>query len=339
MPYIRPMHEQYLLISDYFKTQRRVLITTHFNPDGDAIGSSIGLACALRSLGHSVKIVLPNAVSSNLQYFLAEESWFIAEENQEELYEELKDAEVLATLDFNHLSRSGEIIQKALSSLEEMPFIWMIDHHMEPSNYAKWTLSDTKKSSTCEMVWDLLSALKWESHLSPLAANALYAGIMTDTGSFRFPSTSAQTHRAVAGLIDCGAEPHTVHEGIFDQNRIERLHLLSASLSHLTILNSGETLAFYLTLEEQQRIGLAKGDTEGFVNYGLSVTGVQLSVFFIEAENFWKLSLRSKENLDVNLMARALFQGGGHKNAAGGRYEGDVLNAMASIEKYIHENA
>ncbi len=332
------MHESVRIIQDFFKSPKQLLITTHTNPDGDAIGSTVGLACALRSQGHTVSIVLPNTPPANLIAFLADESWFIAEGNAERLKEEVEKCDLVATLDFNDLSRAGEIIQAALQELQSPRFMWMVDHHIDPSDYAQWTFSDTKKSSTCEMVWDILSSMGWETSLSPLAANALYAGIMTDTGSFRFPSTTSSTHRAVAGLMEVGAEPHKVHEGIFDQNRLERLRLLSASLAHLKVLKSGKAVVFYISLEEQRKIGLEKGDTEGFVNYGLSVEGISLSAFFIESEGFWKLSLRSKGDLDVNQMSRTLFNGGGHKNAAGGKFIGSIESAINAIEKYIDEN-
>ena len=332
------MHESFQNIQDFFKSPKQILITTHTNPDGDAIGSTVGLACALRQQGHTVSIVLPNAAPSFLKTFLEEENWFIAEGNEARLREEIQHCDLIATLDYNHPSRAGEIIENALSQIVSPCFVWMVDHHIDPSNYAKWTFSDTKKSSTCEMIWDILKELNWVSFLSPLAANALYTGIMTDTGSFRFPSTSSATHRAVAGLIDSGAEPSKVHEGIFDQNRLERLRLLSSSLANLKVLKSGNAVAFYLSAEEQKKIGLEKGDTEGFVNYGLSVEGISLSAFFVESDHFWKLSLRSKGDVDVNQMSRALFNGGGHKNAAGGKYIGSIESAIEAIEKYLDEN-
>ena len=230
----------------------------------------------------------------------------------------LAQASLVFTLDFNDLSRTGQMEQV----LQEMDadFI-MIDHHQQPNGYAKVTYSDVSMSSTCEMVYNFIEYLGELNSITPEIATNLYAGIMTDTGSFKYRSTSSRTHRVVADLIDRGADNMEIHRQVFDTNSPSRLHLLGVALSNMVILQEYRTAYITLTQKELDEHDFKKGDTEGFVNYGLTLEGIIFAVIFIEnsEEGIIKISLRSVGDFSVNEFARKHFNGGGHINAAGGR--------------------
>lgn len=208
----------------------------------------------------------------------------------------------------------------------------MIDHHQSPGNYADIMYSDSSMSSTCEMVYHVLNALDSEA-ISPEIANCLYTGIMTDTGSFRYSSTTDKTHRAAAHLIACGANNTTIHQNIFDSYSFERLKLLGSALNNLTKIAGLPVVYMALTQKQLNYYRYRKGDTEGFVNYGLSLRGIQLSVLLIEneSEGKIKISFRSKGTFSVNEFARNYFEGGGHTNASGGF---SLLPMDQTIEKF-----
>ena len=210
----------------------------------------------------------------------------------------------------------------------------MIDHHQSPDNYALYTYSDVNMSSTCEMVYHFIDMLDDTSLIDKTIATCLYVGIMTDTGSFRFSSTSSTTHRVVADLMDKGANNSEIHNLIFDSNSYEKLQLLGCALSNLKVIPESRTAYITLSQEELNKFNYKKGDTEGVVNYGLSLNGIVLAAIFIEdkQEGIIKISLRSKGDFSVNEMSRAHFNGGGHINAAGGK---SYLSLNDTVEKFI----
>ena len=241
----------------------------------------------------------------------------------------LEVADLVFTLDFNALHRSGSM-QKVLT--ENTALKIMIDHHQQPDNYAAYTYSDVNMCSTAEMVYNFIDQLGDIALINKAIGSALYTGIMTDTASFRFPKTTSTTHRIVAHLIEIGVEHSEIHSKVYDANRYERIKLLGTALNNLTVIAPLHTAYITLSQKELDKIGQQKGDTEGLVNYGLSVEGVKLAAIFIEnkEEGIIKISLRSKGDLDVNLLAREHFSGGGHKNAAGGK-------STLSLEKTVEE--
>ena len=210
----------------------------------------------------------------------------------------------------------------------------MIDHHQAPDDYATYTYSDVSMSSTCEMVYNFIDMLGDTDLIDADIATCIYVGIMTDTGSFRFRSTTNKTHEIIAKLIEKGADNTKIHNNIYDTNSYERLQLLGCALSNLKVVP--ESRAAYITLsqDELNRFNFKKGDTEGVVNYALSLSGVVLAAIFIEdkQEGIIKISLRSKGDFSVNEMSRAHFHGGGHTNAAGGKSD---LPLAETIEKFI----
>lgn len=243
----------------------------------------------------------------------------IHEKDPKECEEIIHKAGIIFTLDFNILDRAGDGLKDVLEDAKA-EFI-MIDHHQQPGDYASVVYSNTAMSSTAEMVFHFIKSLEPEAEISKEMATCLYAGIMTDTGSFRFPSTSPTTHRVIADLMESGAENSTIHENIFDTNTPDRIKLLATAFENMQILNEFRTAFITLSQEELDRNNFKKGDTEGFVNYGLSIENIVFAVIFIEnaQENLVKISFRSKGSFSVNEFARKYFGGGGHNNAAGGR--------------------
>ncbi|WP_224484487.1 DHH family phosphoesterase [Robertkochia aurantiaca] len=317
-------------LKDTLSSPQHILIIPHKNPDGDAMGSCLGLMRALEKRGHEAFVLAPNDYPEFLKWLPGTEKVMVYEQDRNRAAEEIKKASLVFTLDFNSLGRIGDLSQELENY--EGDYV-MIDHHQQPDDYARFTYSDPNMSSTCEMVYDFLEKMELSSEIDEQTATCLYTGIMTDTGSFRFPSTTSRTHRVIADLIDRGARNDQIHGAVFDSNSLDKLHLLGCALKNLVTLEEYHTAYISLSQEELDQHNFKKGDTEGFVNYGLSLTGIKFAVIFIEnkQEGIIKISFRSKGDFSVNDFARSHFNGGGHINAAGGRSE---LNLEKTIEKF-----
>ncbi len=299
-------------------TAKNLVVIGHKNPDGDAIGSSLGLAGFLRKKDFEVTVVMPNEFPEFLKWMPGCDDLLIYEKQAQEVQKTLDAADVIFTLDFNALNRSGDL--SPLLEASEAKFI-MIDHHQQPDAYAVATYSDASMSSTAQMVFHFMEALDGIPLLDRDIATNLYTGIMTDTGSFRFSATTATTHRVIAQLLEHGAVPNVIHENIYDTASQNRMKLLGVALNNLTVLPEYRTAYITLSQEELDAHDFRKGDTEGFVNYALAINNIVFAVIFIEnrQENIVKISLRSKGPFSVNQFSRNHFNGGGHNNAAGGR--------------------
>ncbi|MBT8185377.1 MAG: bifunctional oligoribonuclease/PAP phosphatase NrnA [Eudoraea sp.] len=307
-------------VKQLLSERQKIVIVPHKNPDGDAIGSSLGLCHFLNNLGHDAVVISPNDYPKFLKWMPGNEFIVNFEKDNGLAIDLTARAALIFTLDFNHLSRIGQMQESLKEASAE--FI-MIDHHQEPADYAAITYSDVSMSSTCEMVYNFIEALGGADDITPEIANCLYAGIMTDTGSFKFSSTTSRTHRVIAELIDKGADNTLVHHNIFDSNSSDRVRLLGCALGNMVLLKEYNTAYITLSQEELDAHNYKKGDTEGFVNYGLTVEGIRFAVIFIEnsEEGIIKISFRSYGNFSVNDFAREHFGGGGHINAAGGKSE------------------
>ncbi|HNP68500.1 MAG TPA: bifunctional oligoribonuclease/PAP phosphatase NrnA [Aequorivita sp.] len=310
---------------------QKVVIVGHKNPDGDAVGSCLGLSFFLKSLGHNATVVMPNDFPDFLKWLPGCEEIIIYEKEVQNTNEIFENAGLIFTLDFNSLDRVGGELQVVLEKTTAK-FV-MIDHHQQPADYAVATYSDVKMSSTSEMVYHFMDALGQADKISKEIAINLYTGIMTDTGSFRFSSTSPTTHRVAAKLIEAGAESAIINQNVYDTNSPERMKLLGVALNNLVILPEMHTAYITLTQKELDDHNFKKGDTEGFVNYALSVKGVVFAVIFIEnkQENLVKISFRSKGNFSVNDFARNYYSGGGHINAAGGKSSQDLNKTISEF--------
>ena len=323
----------YEQIGRQIEASERGVITTHRSPDGDALGSALGLALVLRKKGINAAVVVPNAFPDFLAWMSGADTIINFEDDPEKAQEVTEAASLIFCLDFNHLDRL-EAYGKVVGNVK-VPWI-LIDHHVAPADYFEQVLSDTSASSTCELVYRFFVGMGWTDAIDEDVANCLYTGIMTDTGSFRFSSTSAATHRVVADLMDKGLRAEVVHDRVFDTNHFERLQLLGYILSKKMVYHADlHTAVIPLSLREKNRFRYQKGDTEGVVNYGLSILGSRMSVFISEEDGYCKLSLRSKGDLDVNKIARTYFNGGGHKNAAGGRLMLPLDRALEEVERVL----
>ncbi|MDR9457832.1 MAG: bifunctional oligoribonuclease/PAP phosphatase NrnA [Salegentibacter sp.] len=329
------MIEQSILeITAELARARDIVIVPHKGPDGDAIGASLAMWHFLKDKGHNPQVIAPNNYPDFLKWLPGTEEVIIYENEQERSNQLIADADLVFTLDFNELNRAGIMVQPLIDS--QAVFV-MIDHHQEPTDYANHTYSDATMSSTCEMVYHFLEKLRAANHISPEIATCLYTGIMTDTGSFRFSSASSLTHRVVADLIDKGAENWKIHNKVFDTNSEKRMQLLGTALRNLKVLLEYKTAYISLSQEELDRHDFRKGDTDGFVNYGLALEGVIFAAIFIEnkQDGIIKISFRSKGDFSVNAFARQNFEGGGHINAAGGKSDLSLKETLERFESLL----
>jgi phosphoesterase RecJ-like protein len=297
---------------------QKIVIIPHKNPDGDAMGSTLGLNEYLTQLGHQSQVITPNDYPDFLKWMPGTSAVINFEKQNNEAVKAIKEATVIFTLDFNDLRRIGQMHELVAGS--QASFV-MVDHHQSPHDYASITYSDVTMSSTCEMVYNLIDSMGDTGKITTEIANCLYAGIVTDTGSFKYASTTGKTHRVVANLIDKGAKNTEIHNKIFDTNTPDRLHLLGCALKNMVILKDFNTAYITLSQQELDDHNFKKGDTEGIVNYGLTLAGIRFAVIFIEnkEEGIIKISFRSEGDFSVNEFARNHFNGGGHTNAAGGK--------------------
>lgn len=311
---------------------KQILVIGHKNPDGDAVGSCLGWAMFLENLGHKVEVVMPNEYPEFLNWVPNQEKIILYSKNADRVKQLIEEANLIFTLDFNHLSRVGNDFQKELESAKKT-FI-MIDHHQQPDDYAEMTFSHPEYGSTAELVYECIDKMQYTKFINKDIASCLYLGIMTDTGSFKFSSTTSRTHQIAANLIEKGAESHIIQQQTFDSSSYDRLKLLGLAMQNLKYLPELKTAFIHLSQKELDQNNFQKGDTEGFVNYGLSIKGVVFAAIFKEDlnQNIVKISLRSKGDFDVNQFARKHFEGGGHKNAAGGKSD---LSLEETIEKFV----
>jgi phosphoesterase RecJ-like protein len=308
-----------LEIKELLLEPKKIVIIPHRNPDGDAMGSTLALWHFLKKLHHSAVIVAPNEYPDFLAWMPGADQICIFERETKRATQYLIEADLIFTLDFNALHRTGDLMEAVLSQLNCQ--FAMIDHHQSPDDYAHFMYSDTSMGSTCQMVYHFIEMLDDLEHIDTDVATCLYAGLLTDTGSFRYPTTTSKTHHVAAHLIDKGANHSEIYNAIYDTNSYDRLQLLGRALSNLKVLPEFRTAYITLTQEELNIFNFKKGDTEGFVNYGLSIEGIQFAAILIEnkEEGIIKMSLRSLGDFDVNELSRTYFNGGGHVNAAGGK--------------------
>lgn len=296
----------------------RVVITMHQKPDGDALGSSLGLYHFLVKMGHSVTVISPTNWPDFLTWLPGMKGVINYENQREKSRALIAAAQVIFCLDFNilHRTKSLEPLLEEASAIKIL-----IDHHQEPQEDAfQFGVSDTAKSSTCEMVYDFIVQSGNDALLDAEIATCLYTGVMTDTGSFRFPSTSASVHRMVARLKDTGMSHAQIHEEIYDNFLENRLRFIGfALLNRMEVFYEYNTALMYITRADLQHFNIKTGDTEGLVNYLLTIQGIKMAGLVIDRDDERKWSFRSKGGFDVNSFARTHFEGGGHKNAAGGR--------------------
>ncbi len=318
----------------YLNTPKNIVVTNHVNPDGDAMGSALAMMFLLQKMGHSVNVIVPNDYPRFLKWLPGSDEVIIFDYKEKKSKELIAAADLVIVLDYNALHRSSGL-EKVFKKYAGK--FLMIDHHQQPEDFADWMISDVSKCSTAQMVFDFAAFLGKTELLDLDIATNLYTGIVTDTGSFRFSSTTADVHRIVAQLLDLGVKPNVVYNQVFDSNGVSRLKLLGSMLENMEVYQDKKAVVLFLSEENQIAYNYKKGDSEGFVNYGLSISGIEFSIFFREEKGDVKISLRSKGDLDVNVLARKYFNGGGHKNAAGGLLNISLSEAKEFAKKVILE--
>ena len=323
-----------LAIQELLASPKKIAMFPHRSPDGDAMGSTLGLYHFLLKLNHKPVVIAPNEFPEFLAWLPSSETVLVYENDRVNCTKILNEAELVFTLDFNALHRTGEM-EQVLSKLSA-PMI-MIDHHQLPDSYATFTYSDTSFGSTCEMIYNFIGYLNQKNLIDKTIATCLYTGILTDSGGFRFPKTTGTTHRIVAEFIDLGVENTEIPNLLFDNNSYDRLQLLGRALHNMKVLFDKKTSYISLSQKELDEFKYVKGDTEGIVNYGLTIKGIVFAAIFIEHrdENIIKISFRSQGDFDVNQFARDHFSGGGHINAAGGKSYDSLANTIKKFEQII----
>lgn len=323
----------YQQIADTIAAANNIVITAHKSPDGDSVGSSIGLYRFIQKLQKNVSICHPDKAPSFLNWLEDLDDILVFEEQPEAVKQKIQDTDLLICLDYNHFSRVGEGMQQVLESYTGT--IILIDHHLHPAPITELMLSNTDVCSTCQLVYEMIRQSDKANLLDAHIATPLYLGIVTDTGSFRFPSVEPRTHQIVAEMLELGVVHYKVHENTFDNNTVDKLKLRGYATSEkLEIIHNNRIALIALSQEELNRFNYQKGDTEGLVNVALSIDGVKAAVLLTEQNEQIRMSFRGKDEYEVNIIAAEQFGGGGHKYAAGGV---STRSLAATIEKLKQE--
>ncbi len=323
-------------IKQYLNEPRKIVITTHANPDADALGSSLGLYHFLKSKGHDVRVIVPNSYPNFLSWMSGNKQVIDYEYSTEQANQLIREASLLFCLDFSVFGRTKnmyEIIFRASAK------IVLIDHHLNPEIDPDFDFWDDTAAATTELIYDFIVAFDGKEAVTPEIAECLYAGIMTDTGSFKHPSTTSKIHRMVAELIDLGADVSKVSRLVYGTNSLDRLRFLGYALVEKLRVDMESRIAYFvIEMDDFKTFKLKQGDTEGLVNYALSIKDIVVAAIIIERENEIKLSFRSIGDFAVNKFAEEYFNGGGHKNAAGGSSEVSLRETEDKFKSLIDQN-
>lgn len=327
---MQAIEQFYPMLNQPFKA----VITAHQKPDGDAMGSTLGLYHFLKQLGHEVTVISPTNWAQFLDWMPGVDQVIDFEANKNEASQIVANANYVFCLDFNILHRTKHL-EPIIRDSKALKIL--IDHHQQPDTLSfAYGISDVKMSSTCEMVYDFIVQSGHSNLINLDIATCLYTGLMTDTGSFRFPSTTASVHKIVAHLKELGLQHAKIHENIYDNSTEGRLKFMgNAFLNRMTVLPEFKTAIMAIPKTDIYKFELKTGDTEGLVNYLLSIEGIKFAAIVIDREEERKWSFRSKGNFDVNIFARTHFEGGGHANAAGGRSSKSVDETLNDFKTII----
>ncbi len=319
---------------------QKIVIVAHTNPDGDAIGSSLAWAETLRKAGHSVDCIVPNKYPYFLDWMEGIEEMIIFKDDEARVKEILSLSQIIFCLDFNTLSRLdalGDLIEQNDTAKRVL-----IDHHLSPGECFDYLFSYPEASSTCFVVYSLIEAIWGTEVITKSIGELLYVGLMTDTGNFSFSSLTPALYRCLAVLAEKGIEIPKINTLVYNSFSEDRARLFGYVIDRKMAIIKGGTVAYMtLTEKEMRRYNFQQGDSEGFVNYPLTIKKMKFSVIFIEHRKFIRTSFRSRGTIDVNIFARKYFEGGGHKNAAGGKsyrsMEETVKHFLNSINEFEKE--
>ncbi|MGV8096275.1 MAG: bifunctional oligoribonuclease/PAP phosphatase NrnA [Mangrovibacterium sp.] len=309
-----------------------IAIIPHINADGDAIGSVLGMAGILKNAGKKVVVLSPNHFPNFYKWITGSEEILVYTSSRKKVEKAMAEAGMLICMDFNQSSRAGEM--KAMVDKFSGPSI-IIDHHPYPQRFTELMISHPEYSSTAELIFHVVKAMGYQKYVDKSVAEAIFCGIMTDTGSFDYNISDPQTFQTVSELLTYGIDPEAIHDKVFDNYSADRMRLLGYCLSEcMEVYPEYHTAMMYLSKEVQQKYNFMPGDNEGFVNYPLSIKGIHFSAFFTEKEDHVKVSFRSKGEFSVNDFAVRNFNGGGHRNASGGEIYapfGEVLDRFRKL--------
>ena len=322
-------------VKDALQHAKKIAIVFHFNPDGDAVGSELALYHFFKDDGYDVSAVSPNAFPDFLHWMEGSDEIIVAQENLTKARKVIKEADMLFVVDMNAPHRAGQDLQNGIAKFKG--FKVLIDHHVQPDIQCDVMYSTHKTSSASELVYNFLYRyLTPKRKFTRPIAEALYVGIITDTGSVTYACDCPSTYNVLRKLIASGINGEAIHRKVYDNYTESRMKLLGLALSQrLTVLPEYGASHMYLTKQDLLDNHFQIGDTEGFVNYGLSIKEVRFTAFFTERENRIRVSFRSKGDVDVNIFARKYFNGGGHHNAAGAFYDGDIESALRYFEESV----
>lgn len=310
----------------------RVVIVTHKNPDGDAIGSTLALSTVLQRLLHNVTVILPNDYPPLFNFLPGLDKVIIGEMKPEEAVAAFEKADIIFCLDFNGLDR---IDRFGLDVMASRAVKILIDHHIDPEPFADHQISKPEASSTCELVYDFLHDMGLEKYIDIQVAEALYTGILMDTGSFRY-GTNSRVFEIAAALKRAGMDDYMLQIRLFNSMTEKQLKLLGHCLANrMELLSEYQAGIIWLNKEDYKHWSIGRGDTEGIVNYILMVRNMKMAVFITEQQNVTKLSFRSKGNVNVQEICHAHFNGGGHRNAAGGQIKANIEDTLAKVKEII----
>ncbi len=311
---------------------KKIVITGHINPDGDAIGASLALFHYLNDQKKTITVIMPNNFPPCFDWMSGSSEIITYSNDKKKANQAIENADIIFSVDYNELSRvekMGKMIKKSAATKI------LIDHHPNPDSFADFILSDTSLSSASELMYDFIQELNNNNPLSKTIAECLFTGIMTDTGGFQHNSSKANTYRIVANLIDFGVNKEEITDNVYNNFSEDRMHFIGYALDQkMTVLPEFNTAYLAITKEEQERYNYENGDSEGLVNFPLSIKNIAFSVLFIEKEDCIKASFRSKGTFNTNQFARNHFNGGGHRNASGGKN----YDSMKSTIEFFIEN-
>lgn len=321
-------------LRDKLNQPAKIVITTHHKPDGDAMGSSLGLYNYLVQKGHQVHVITPSDYPAFLQWLPNNPEVIVFPGNETHARKLIAEADIIFGLDFNDLRRINELgaeVAKA-TALKVM-----IDHHLEPEGFDDFRYWDINAVASAQLVYLFITELMQEpQYVSKDVATCLYTGIMTDSGSFRFPKTTAEVHRITARLIEAGADNAHIHQLVYDNASENRLRFLGYCLSNrLEVIPEFHTALITVSKADLDQFDIITGDTEGLVNYALSINGIRLAAFIVERNDRVKLSLRSTGDFPANEICKKHFNGGGHRNAAGGHSDESFEATVAHFKRIL----
>lgn len=326
---------QLLQTKKQIERAQKIVIVTHLSPDGDAMGSSLGLYHFLHSIGKEVKVVVPNAFPYFLKWMNGAKDVVVNTYIPHVAEGMIRNADLIFCLDFNTLKRIGVLGEHVEQSAARKI---LIDHHLDPDESFDVVISYSKISSTAEIVFRLITQLGHFDKISTLVAECIYTGMMTDTGGFTYNSNDPEIFEIISLLLKKGIDRDLIYRNVFNNYSDQRFRLLGLTLSQrMKIYPEHKASLIYLTLEDQKQFTLSKGDTDGFVNYPLSIKDILFSVFIREDDDLTKISLRSQGNFPCNEFAADYFNGGGHLNASGGEFYGAIDDAILLFEEGLEK--